>query len=422
MSLLLDQLFNLKASADRTAKTAGAKPTLLSDLVCSTNVLMKLESGIVESGQQRGQSLLASLKAYQSECRHLHSMRPSFRRANKGKRPAMATDESYAQRLSLVAQVRDLFPHLGEGYVSRLLEHYQDQVETVIACLLDGSLAPELQGLDEAEELQPPVKEEHVDTTPTPQPAPQATVKPFVPQRRNIFDNDEFDRLAVAPSKVHIGRAKQDVTADDVLADRSERESRKAAIMSALAAFEADEDERDDTYDVADVGGTVDAALPGADTDADVTSKRTQAAAADVELFKRYKANPSLFDRGAVTRRSQARAELRKETDMTDEAIEGFAMMLNRDPKRVSKLEQALVTEGLFGAGAPAQQPELKPTSYRRTKEADEGDDSAEPGSSDATRGRGGGRGRGGRSMALFFPQRECRTLVKSKSSKQGLE
>ncbi|KAF7174627.1 hypothetical protein CNMCM6106_000064 [Aspergillus hiratsukae] len=109
--------------------------------------------------------------------------------------------------------------------------------------------------------------------------------------------------------------------------------------MSALAAFDSDDDEHDDTYDVADVGGTVDGLTAATDAEADTDIRTRRAEDLDMTLFQAYKANPALFARDSATRRSQPRASLKRETGMTDEAIEGWGVMLARDPKRLAKLE-----------------------------------------------------------------------------------
>lgn len=159
-----------------------------------------------------------------------------------------------------------------------------------------------------------------------------------------------------------------------------------------------DDDERDDTYDVEDVGGTVDSAIPGSDeVDADLRDRNEEA------LFKAYTGSPEAFGRDAATRRSKARAALRSETDMTDEAIEGWAIMVGRDPRRLRRLEAKFSTFS-------GQQRELAPTAYRSSP-ADSGAE-AEGSGADAGgdgrggrgggyRGRGRGRGRGGRGGGL---------------------
>jgi activating signal cointegrator complex subunit 2 len=89
-------------------------------------------------------------------------------------------------------------------------------------------------------------------------------------------------------------------------------------------------------------------------------------------------------------RRGQARAALKAETGMTDEAIEGWAIMLQRDPKRLNRLESQL---GAFDG----RQGALARSSYRESPGGTETEDSDAPGGRGGFGGRGRGRGRGGR-------------------------
>jgi activating signal cointegrator complex subunit 2 len=159
----------------------------------------------------------------------------------------------------------------------------------------------------------------------------------------------------------------------------------KAAILSALAAFDSDDDERDDTYDVEDVGGTVDSAAPGNNIEEECTDVGD---VNDETLYRAYKSSPKLFERDAATRRSKSRMALAEETGMTNEAIEGWGLMLSRDPRQMRRLEAKFST---FTGG----QNELAPTAWRASPAASGTEDSDVDGSS---RGRGGFRGRGGRS------------------------
>ncbi|KKK18323.1 hypothetical protein ARAM_001628 [Aspergillus rambellii] len=126
-------------------------------------------------------------------------------------------------------------------------------------------------------------------------------------------------------------------------------------------------------------------------------------------LLSAYKSNPALFARDSATRRSQPRASLKRETGMTDEAIEGWAVMLARDPKRQAKLEEKIALSAAPGAGGVSQ-PDLPSTSYRKPRRAtgdeesgsdmdmDEQRSGSGSGSGSASHRRGGsGRGRGGR-------------------------
>ncbi|KAE8145627.1 hypothetical protein BDV25DRAFT_144482 [Aspergillus avenaceus] len=392
LSVLLDQLFSLKASAGVGTSRATRDPTLLSDVICSSDILVRLERYLISHPQKRGEDLLSSLRAYQIDSTAFHHryQKPK-RRADKGK--GRATDlpppeDMHVHRMSLVTQIQDLFPDLGSGYIARLLDFYHDNPETIIAHLLDDSIPADLRNLDKSEQLPPSTTHDPLPPQPTPPTAPSP-----IPARKNIFDADvdlaELARTGTEDEKLRFGRANPTLTADDMLADRSKHAANKAAIMSALATFDSDDDERDDTYDVADVGGTVDA------TDADAETVRNPDL--DMTLFRTYKATPALFARDSATRRSQPRASLKRETGMTDEAIEGWAVMLTRDAKRMSQLEDKLA----LSAGTPGgvlTQPELKSTSYRRPGPGEESDD-ADESSGSGFRGRGSARGRarGGR-------------------------
>ncbi|GFG14843.1 CUE domain-containing protein 3 [Aspergillus udagawae] len=411
LSLLLDQLFSLKASAGVGTPTAKREPTILSDLICSSDLLARLERYLIVHPQKRGEDLLSSLRSYRNESKAFHHRYQKQRKKTdkgKGRVSDLPTIENmHVHRMSLVTQVQDLFPDLGSGYIVRLLDHYGDNPETVVAHLLDGSLPPELQELDQSEQL--PVSQ----TTPRHDPLPPRPTPPEIPSppapapaRKNIFDNDvDLAKLArsadqASQGKLRFGRADSDLTADAILADRSQHAVNKAAIMSALATFDSDDDERDDTYDVADVGGTVDGLTAVTDAEADADLRNRRAEDLDMTLLQAYKANPALFARDSATRRSQPRASLKRETGMTDEAIEGWGVMLARDPKRLARLEDRLAMSA-GGPGGALAQPELPSTAYRKPGPKEDGEsDSDTDQPSSASGGRGGpgrGRGRGGR-------------------------
>ncbi|KAJ5970791.1 uncharacterized protein N7479_000709 [Penicillium vulpinum] len=407
LSSLLDQLFSLKATARVGAPKMKKEATLLSDLICSSDLLIRLEKYLSIHPQKRGQDLLASLRTYQTESKSLHHRYQKRKKVDKGKGVSsdpIASGEIHAHKMSLVTQVQDLFPDLGSAFVVRLLDFYNDNSETIIAHLLDDSLPLELQSLDRSEQLPPPAESRHSHLPP--QSTPPAMQSPHfapLPTRKNIFDNDvdiaELSRSGETKGKLHFGRVDADQTADTLLSDHSKHAANKAAILSALAAFDSDDDERDDTYDTADVGGAIDGATGGADGEADAAQRERRTADIETTLFRTYKSNPGLFARDSATRRSQPRASLKRETEMTDEAIEGWALMLTRDPKRLAKLENRLAMDagGLPGAGS-LNQPELRPTSYRKPQPREDGEGSDEGESSGHAGSRGGrGRGRGGR-------------------------
>lgn len=188
-------------------------------------------------------------------------------------------------------------------------------------------------------------------------------------------------------SRIHFGR-KDRGTAEALLSDRGDAPN-KARIIAALAAFDSDDDERDDTYDIEDVGGNV----PGGNEEGDADP----AFGNEEALFKALTSDATVFNRDATTRRSNARKALKEQTNMTDEALEGWATMINRDPKKRRKLESKYTA-------FTGQQRALAPSAYRGSP-ADsgaEGEDDAgatghptDRGRGGRLRGRGGGRGRG---------------------------
>ncbi|PLB45763.1 putative CUE domain protein [Aspergillus steynii IBT 23096] len=405
LSLLLDQLFSLKASAGAGNSQTKKEATLLSDVICSSDLLVRLERYLLSHPQKRGQDLVSSLRAYQADSKVFHH-RYQKQKKNVDKGKGRASDlprpeELHIHKMSLVTQVQDLFPDLGSGYIVRLLDQFDDNPETVVAHLLDDSIPSHLQTLDKSEQLPTTSSTIPHDPLPPKSTPPSATPEP-IPTRKNVFDSD-IDLAELARSdgggKLHFGGPDPNLTTETVLNDRSQHATNKAAILSALATFDSDDDERDDTYDVADVGGTVDAATTNTDADADA---RKTAEDLDLTLFRAYKANSALFARDSATRRSQPRASLKRETGMTDEAIEGWAVMLTRDPKRLARLEDktSFAGGGGGGPGGAIAQPELRPTAYRKPGPKGD-DDESEPDepSGSTSRGRGGstrGRGRGG--------------------------
>ncbi|KAK5716424.1 hypothetical protein LTR15_009315 [Elasticomyces elasticus] len=376
VSALSDCLYSLKRQVDGQVGT----PSVLSDLVTNTPLVSKLRRTVSDKGASRLVKLLDTLETYRMPS--IARRRPHARHTpSKSKGKARTGDgEMHMHRMSLVTQVQDLFPDLGAGFVLRLLDEYDENVEQVTAHLLDDSLPSHLQSLDRSDagiafDITPQEQIEHLVPRSTPPPP-----EPFVPDRRNVFDDD--DLLAADASRLHLGKRPQRAESGP---------ANKAAILSALSAFDADDDERDDTYDAEDVGGTVDTAHPDGEPGpaAKVTQEENEMA-----LFTAYSSAPEMFERTFNIRRGQARMALKSETGMTDEQIEGWAIMLQKDPRRLKKLQDR-------SRAFDGKQNKLTGTAYR---DGTETEDSDVPGGAGgrgggAVRGRGGrgrGRGRGG--------------------------
>lgn len=216
--------------------------------------------------------------------------------------------------------------------------------------------------------------------------------------RRNIHDDDALDTLSMPLSSLHVGKAHATQTADDLLSDRRSAPS-KASILAALAAFDPDDDERDDTYDAADAGAGVVPPLVRTNTE-DLLDGEEDAAVVEA-LFRALAADPAALARDPQARRSPARAALRRETGWSDERIEGWAVMLARDPARRRRLEERF-GGGAWAAGASGRnaQAGLGRTAWREGDDDGDEDGDGEGGTGGRgghVRGGRGGRGRGGR-------------------------
>lgn len=166
---------------------------------------------------------------------------------------------------SLISQVKDLLPDLGEGFILACLEHYSYDSERVINNILEDRLAPELSQLDRSLERQ-------VKPDPT----------PLLSSRHNVFQNDEFDvfsRDSVDLSRVHKGRRKEE-TVRSLVNDKQavvaqwQRYQKYSVVVEEVplqpGEYQADdyEDEYDDTYDGNQVGAN------DADSDDELISRR----------------------------------------------------------------------------------------------------------------------------------------------------
>ncbi|RFU30980.1 hypothetical protein B7463_g5356, partial [Scytalidium lignicola] len=394
-SSLIDHLYSLKAAAEARRKESGdINDSLVAELVTISPILTQLQRRINENGSisSRLNTVLSDLEPFRKSGAMRHLL--PKKKLNKGKiRAEGDINEDYdsmmrahVHKKSFISQLQDIFPHLGSDFIIKLLDEYSDDVEKVTAHLLDDTLPENLKNAVPSESSQ------YLDTHTPPESVTQPQ-KPHLPIRRNVFDDDELDRLAINTSRLHFGHQNTDQTADDLLQDRSNAPN-VAAILSALAAFDSDDDERDDTYDIEDVGGTVDSVAPGNNPE-----EQTYDGVDSNErlLFEAYKATPITFHRDAVTRRGQPRASLKEQTGLTDEAIEGWALMLARDQRRMRRLEQKY--SSFSGA-----QPDLAPTSWQSGPSGSGTEDSDADGiarsregfNSQTFRGRGGrARGRG---------------------------
>ncbi|XP_022823321.1 activating signal cointegrator 1 complex subunit 2 [Spodoptera litura] len=114
---------------------------------------------------------------------------------------------------SLISEVKDIFPHLGDGFILKCLQHYGFNAERVINSVLEDNLAESLRALDQS---LPIIPEDPLD-------------KKFLETglaRLNVFDGDQFDIMTrddVDVSKIHVGKRRSKYKdLKEMLDDKSE--------------------------------------------------------------------------------------------------------------------------------------------------------------------------------------------------------
>nr|XP_009943834.1 PREDICTED: activating signal cointegrator 1 complex subunit 2 isoform X2 [Opisthocomus hoazin] len=186
-----------------------------------------------------------------------------------GAAAALTVKVSGVELDSLISQVKDLLPDLGEGFILACLEEYSYNAEQVINNILEDKLVPYLDKLDRTMQRQ-------LKPDPT----------PLVTSRYNVFQNDEFDvfsRDSVDVSRIQKGkRTREKDTTRSLLndkrlvAEQKERYSQYSVVVEEIPVQPGEaqlygedyEDEYDDTYDGNQVGAN------DADSDDELISRR----------------------------------------------------------------------------------------------------------------------------------------------------
>ncbi|OCH86144.1 hypothetical protein OBBRIDRAFT_890685 [Obba rivulosa] len=306
----------------------------------------------------------------------------------KGKGKASETIRSAEEDLALdtaVSQVLDILPTYDPSYIRALLANssypYKGDAERLIAALLEGT-APSVEDVEAAtaSEFTP---EASVGLS------IQAPANDFqlTKERMNIFNEESIDISQVRKGKKNVDDA-------TILRDRKYIEEMKADILrraEELAALEDEEEALESTQDKGkivayedelDDGGAIkvrdgdESELEGTDTEDDGAEVDGQTDAEpkiqpETILELTYIRDPALFNRDAQTRRSKERADLKAQTGWDDGQIEGWKIMLERNPRK-----DAILAKHEFAGNKP--------------------DGSLQSGPSrDAQGGSRGGRGRG---------------------------
>jgi activating signal cointegrator complex subunit 2 len=161
-SLLSDHLYSLKSSEENEQKKELGKKTLVADLVTNTPILEKIRENATAPEASRVKNTAAFFSAFRqsSVARPKRLVR---RKVEKGKGIAVQDQDSYGHgaftgevhvhRMSIISQIQDLFPDLGAGFIIKLLDEFNDDIEQVTAHLLEDSLPPYLAEADRSERL-----------------------------------------------------------------------------------------------------------------------------------------------------------------------------------------------------------------------------------------------------------------------------
>ncbi|XP_055601530.1 activating signal cointegrator 1 complex subunit 2 [Uranotaenia lowii] len=138
-----------------------------------------------------------------------------------------------------VRKVLDVLPHLGDGFVRKLLGRYDD-VEQAMAAVLEGNLPPDLAEADPTEPYIPPEK----------------TDKFFIEtgiERLNIYDGDELDILVHDNIKGIMKKGKgmpgQPKNLKEMLDDKSHVQQLKNRYQEYSNICDEYDDEYDDSFD-----------------------------------------------------------------------------------------------------------------------------------------------------------------------------
>jgi activating signal cointegrator complex subunit 2 len=164
-SLLRDQLYSLKSAAEaHKAGPTNVNDSMVAELITGTPILKQIQERIDNNGTNPGMAkqVLASLEGFRKPGGSQRPKKLVRRKIDKGKDKAIAETEEYGHgtagqihvhRMSLIFQVQDLFPDLGSGFIVKLLDEYNDNVEEVISHLLEDSLPSYLENSDRSEQL-----------------------------------------------------------------------------------------------------------------------------------------------------------------------------------------------------------------------------------------------------------------------------
>ncbi|KAI0066832.1 hypothetical protein BV25DRAFT_1987939 [Artomyces pyxidatus] len=410
------------SSSSSSASTPFLNRTLLADYQHSYDLSHLLESTLskMASEDARLEFLTTALHSLDDEPQASSGPRPGALKLllgsgvppgidniGRGPRPPVSAPSEDKKVDQQVSDALAILPDYDPAYIRALLLHteYGGSVEGVVGALLEGT-AP----APEAVTQQQPV---HASTEQEP--------FEFTRDRRNVFDDEAMDlsKLRVGkkrfvtnkPVDIHHSSRPYLVSGDaaTVLRDRTFIEQMKADILRRAEAVsdseEEDEpsggtgkgkamhvafDEELEEIDAVRVVGDGEGTSEEDDDDDELVGTSGQATPAkanpEATIELAYIADAKVFERDAATRRSEERTALRSQTGWSDEQIEGWRIMLERNPKQ----KERMLAKHEFAGNKIVAGPLLVGPSRS------EGEGSRGRGRGGGRGGRGGGRSRGG--------------------------
>ncbi|KZO95407.1 hypothetical protein CALVIDRAFT_538184 [Calocera viscosa TUFC12733] len=305
-----------------------------------------------------------------------------------------------------ITQVLDILLDENPERIRACLRHpkFGGSVESVVAALLEGNVPPDVMF-----SAKPQAQEKDEDAF------------PLLATRRNAFDDVPLDF-----SKLRIGKTRDN--ADGLLRDRTHLDAVKADILRRVQEMSDDEDEEaeadggkivafeEELDDGMEPSSAIKVTNDGEESEEgedDDAGEPQQAKKPDLEtvLEQTYIRDPKLFDRDAATRRTKQRADLRAQTGWSDEQLEGWRIMLERNPRK-----DRILQKHEFSGNRPLVSEDEGQTS---SAQASDREGQASGRGRGGGRGHGGGRGRGGEGRGGGNPARERAWKDKNKA-RQG--
>jgi activating signal cointegrator complex subunit 2 len=160
-SMLTDQLYSLNAAADaHKAGPTNANDSMVAELVTVTPILKQVQHRLEDFGSTttRMKSVISALEGFKKPGGNVRPKRLVKRKIDKGKGVMKEEEddgfgEMRVHQMSQISQIQDLFPDLGSGFISKLLDEYENDTEQVISHLLEDNLPPHLAGEDRTRDL-----------------------------------------------------------------------------------------------------------------------------------------------------------------------------------------------------------------------------------------------------------------------------